>query len=35
MVVISDEVYQDNVFLKEKEFVSAKKVLSEMGPPYN
>ena len=35
VVVISDEVFQDNVFLKEKEFVSAKKVLSEMPSPYN
>lgn len=35
LFVFADEVYQDNVYEKESKFHSFKKVLFEMGAPYN
>lgn len=35
MVIFADEVYQDNVYTSKKEFVSFKKVRSELPYPYN
>lgn len=34
LVLMADEVYQPNVYQDEKPFVSAKKIVSEMGEPY-
>ncbi|KAG2494152.1 hypothetical protein HYH03_007788 [Edaphochlamys debaryana] len=34
IVLMADEVYQENVYQDERPFVSAKKVLWEMGEPY-
>jgi aspartate/methionine/tyrosine aminotransferase len=34
LVLMSDEVYQENVY-SYKPFFSAKKIINEMGPPYN
>eukprot|EP00850_Spirogloea_muscicola_P012605 SM000082S22847 [mRNA] locus=s82:191590:196000:- [translate_table: standard] len=34
IVLFADEVYQDNVYQDERPFVSAKKVLMDMGSPY-
>ncbi|XP_041647287.1 alanine aminotransferase 1-like [Cheilinus undulatus] len=35
LVLLADEVYQDSVFGQDKEFISYKKVLFEMGKPYS
>lgn len=35
IVLMADEVYQENVYQDERPFMSAKKVMSEMGAPYN
>lgn len=35
LMILSDEVYQHNVYAKGSEFFSFKKVLMEMGAPYN
>jgi len=36
ILLMADEVYQENVYIKDRiSFISAKKVLSEMGPEYN
>lgn len=35
LLVIADEVYQDNVYVETKKFISFRKVLSEMPAPYN
>ncbi|XP_022062812.2 alanine aminotransferase 2-like [Acanthochromis polyacanthus] len=35
LVLLADEVYQDCVYGKNSEFVSYKKVLAEMGPPFS
>lgn len=34
LVLLADEVYQENVYTPQP-FVSARKVLSDMGPPYD
>ncbi len=34
IVLMADEVYQENVYQDERPFVSAKKVMFEMGEPY-
>nr|XP_017216712.1 PREDICTED: glutamate--glyoxylate aminotransferase 2 isoform X2 [Daucus carota subsp. sativus] len=33
LVLLGDEVYQQNVYQEERPFISAKKVLMDMGPP--
>ncbi|KAH9639672.1 hypothetical protein HF086_002498 [Spodoptera exigua] len=35
LFIFADEVYQANVYDKDSKFFSFKKVLSELGPPYN
>jgi len=35
LIIMADEVYQHNVYAADREFHSFKKVLSEMGEPYN
>ncbi|KAF4526649.1 hypothetical protein B566_EDAN015200 [Ephemera danica] len=35
LFIFADEVYQDNVYAEGSKFHSFKKVLTEMGPPYN
>ena len=35
LVILADEVYQENVYKKNKKFISLKKVLTEMPEPYN
>eukprot|EP00897_Mesotaenium_endlicherianum_P010429 jgi/Mesen1/9414/ME000614S08666 len=35
IVLLADEVYQENVYQDERPFVSAKKVMMDMGPPYS
>ncbi|KAJ8715840.1 hypothetical protein PYW08_013125 [Mythimna loreyi] len=35
LFVFADEVYQDNVYAKDSQFFSFKKVMTEMGAPYN
>ena len=35
IVLLADEVYQPNIYTEEKPFVSAKKVLGELGAPYS
>ncbi|KAK7114145.1 alanine aminotransferase 1-like [Littorina saxatilis] len=35
LVLMADEVYQHNVYAKDREFHSFKKVLMELGPDYN
>lgn len=35
MAIIADEVYQNNVYVDDKEFISFRKVLHDMGHPYN
>ncbi|XP_021189399.3 alanine aminotransferase 1 [Helicoverpa armigera] len=35
LFVFADEVYQDNVYDKDSKFFSFKKVMTEMGAPYN
>lgn len=35
LFIFADEVYQDNVYDKDSEFFSFKKVLKEMGAPYD
>nr|CAD7572245.1 unnamed protein product [Timema californicum] len=35
LFIFADEVYQDNVYAKTSKFHSFKRVLTEMGPPYN
>jgi alanine transaminase len=35
LFILADEVYQDNVYAKESKFFSFKKVMMEMGAPYN
>ncbi len=34
LLLVSDEVYQENVY-SDKPFISAKKIINELGPPYN
>lgn len=34
ILILADEVYQDNIYTKEHEFLSCRKVLAEMGEPY-
>lgn len=34
IVILADEVYQENVFKKDKEFISFRKALHELGEPY-
>lgn len=35
LVLLADEVYQENIYQDERPFVSAKKVMNDMGAPYN
>lgn len=35
LVIMADEVYQENIYASDATFVSCKKVLMEMGAPYN
>ncbi|KAG8192656.1 hypothetical protein JTE90_009686 [Oedothorax gibbosus] len=35
LFILADEVYQDNVYDSDIEFLSFKKILFEMGPPYD
>jgi glutamate--glyoxylate aminotransferase len=35
IVLMADEVYQENVYQDSRPFISAKKVMSEMGEPYS
>ena len=35
LFILADEVYQHNIYAKGSQFFSFKKVLMEMGPPYN
>lgn len=35
LIIMADEVYQHNVYAADREFHSFKKVISEMGEPYN
>ncbi|KAI5079766.1 hypothetical protein GOP47_0005245 [Adiantum capillus-veneris] len=35
IVMLADEVYQLNIYQDERPFVSAKKVMMDMGPPYS
>ncbi|KAG9356085.1 hypothetical protein JZ751_000929 [Albula glossodonta] len=35
LFLLADEVYQNNVYAVDREFISYKKVLSEMGPDYS
>lgn len=35
IVIMADEVYQENIYQDERPFVSAKKVLMELGEPYS
>lgn len=35
LVLLADEVYQPNVYQTEKPFISAKKIISELGEPYS
>ncbi|XP_047027244.1 alanine aminotransferase 1-like [Helicoverpa zea] len=35
LMIFADEVYQDNVYAKGSKFYSFKKVMTEMGAPYN
>lgn len=35
LVLLADEVYQQNIYQDERPFVSARKVLLDMGPPMN
>ncbi|XP_021746742.1 glutamate--glyoxylate aminotransferase 2-like [Chenopodium quinoa] len=35
LVLMADEVYQQNIYQDERPFVSARKVLMDMGPPMN
>ncbi|KAF0685004.1 Aste57867_23033 [Aphanomyces stellatus] len=35
LVLMADEVYQENVYVNDKTFVSFKKVLKDMGPAYD
>ncbi|KAH7298615.1 hypothetical protein KP509_25G051100 [Ceratopteris richardii] len=35
IVLLADEVYQQNIYQDERPFISAKKVLMDMGPPYS
>lgn len=35
IVLMADEVYQENIYQDERPFVSARKVLKEMGEPYS
>jgi hypothetical protein len=34
VVLLADEVYQENIYQDERPFVSARKVMHEMGEPY-
>lgn len=34
ILIIADEVYQNNIYIKDRPFVSMRKVLHEMGYPY-
>jgi aspartate/methionine/tyrosine aminotransferase len=34
IVLMADEVYQENVYQDERPFVSARKVMAQMGEPY-
>lgn len=34
VVLMADEVYQENIYQDERPFVSARKVLLELGEPY-
>lgn len=34
IMILADEVYQNNVYAKDKKFMSVRKVLNEMGDPY-
>ena len=34
ILIMADEVYQQNVYADEKEFISVRKVMHEMGDPY-
>jgi alanine transaminase len=35
ILIMADEVYQNNIYKEGAEFISFRKVLSEMGAPYN
>jgi len=35
MVVLSDEVYQNNIYTNKKKFVSMRKIAANMSSPYN
>ncbi|CAI0463533.1 unnamed protein product [Linum tenue] len=35
LVLLGDEVYQQNIYQDERPFISSKKVLMDMGPPYS
>ena len=35
ILIIADEVYQNNIYSKDRKFISFRQVLAEMGPPYN
>jgi len=35
ILIMADEVYQQNVYKEGKEFISLRRVLHEMGPPFS
>lgn len=35
LLLLADEVYQENIYQSRTPFVSCKKVIAEMGYPYN
>ena len=35
LFIVADEVYQENTYLPDAKFYSFKKVLTELGAPYN
>ena len=35
IVLIADEVYQENIYVTDKKWLSFKRVMMEMGAPYN
>jgi alanine transaminase len=35
LFLLADEVYQENIYARDKQFISFKKVLSEIGAPFN
>ena len=35
IMILADEVYQENIYKEGTEFLSMRRVLNEMGAPYN